>query len=107
MKKIIKRKVDSKNDEKIHIKEENKRILAKIIYTPAYKDKFLYSLIIEFKETKEILIYEIGVFNLIKAKYSLGKIVLDEKSVKILPLKLITSVYNLHEKDIKEYTFPY
>lgn len=107
MKKIVKRKSTSKDSEKIHIKEENECILVKIIYTPVCKNEFLYSLIIEFKETKEILAYEIGVFNLVKAKYSLGKIILHEKSVKILPLKLSTSVYNLHEKDIKEYTFPY
>lgn len=107
MRKFIKRKFTSKSNEKIHIKEESKYVLAKIVYTPVDEGDFLYNLIIESKDTKEVLTYEIGVFSLVKAKYSLGKIIIDEKSIKIIPLQIKTSVYNLHKKDIKEYTFPY
>lgn len=103
MKKVIKRKSSSNNN--THIKEENEFLTARIIYTPLNNGEFMYSLVIEFKDNNKKLTYDIGSFNMVKAKYSLGKIIIERDIIKIIPLKLNTSVYNLHEKDIKEYSF--
>lgn len=102
MKRIIRKK--SKEKENIHLQKENEYFLVKIIYSPTSSD-FLYSIIIKNKLTNVETKQDIGIFNITKASFSLGEIVIENNLVKVIPKKRNTAVYNLHEKDIKTYIF--
>ncbi len=106
MKKVV-RKSFKKNKENIYLKSENNFVEAKIIYSPIDPANFLYELIITNKETKTEEKHQLGCFNIVKAKYAFGEIVIGKNTIKIIPVKKQTTVYNLHEKDIKEYIFTY
>lgn len=104
MKKFVRKKDGPK--ENIHLQVESTNVLVKIIYSPlSTSNEFLYSIIINNKETNYETKHSIGFFNMTKAKYALGNIVLSEDLVKIVPKQRTTSVYNLHEKDTKVYVF--
>lgn len=106
MKKVV-RKTFKKDKENIHIKSENNFVKAKIIYSPIDSANLLYELVITNKITKKEEKHQLGCFNIVKAKYILGEIIISENIIKIIPIKKQTYVYNLHEKDIKEYIFTY
>ncbi|KMT21791.1 hypothetical protein [Clostridium cylindrosporum] len=106
MKKIVRKKNINKENNITHISCENNSIWAKVVYTPSDKsNEFLYSLVIGIKDTGKEMIHDIGSFNMVKAKNQLSKVVIENNKIRIIPRKLPTAVYNLHERDIQEYIF--
>ncbi|MEG0371759.1 MAG: hypothetical protein RR645_05645 [Clostridium sp.] len=104
MRKIIRKSFQSKG-ENIHLELENEKIIAKIVYIPGSFNEFLYTLVISYKETEKVEKHILGCFNMVKAKYLLGEIIIKEDSIKVVPIKRRTLVYNLDESDIREYCY--